>query len=167
MRIRVKEGEKLINPNGTRFELEANSHLSLTQITFADQDVSQSFEIIFLGEQASCELYFLDCAKKNSHLETNIRVFHKFPNCTSIQVHKGLYADSSVGSLKAFIQVDPHALGTNASQLHRSLLLSPHAASKPEPHLQINADAVKCKHGVSIGQLDDKALFYLMARGLD
>ena len=166
MPIRVKEGEKLINPDGNRFELESNSCLSLTRITFADQDVFQSFEVVFLGENASCELYFLDCAKKYSHLETNIRVIHKVPNCVSKQVHKGLYAENSTGILKCFIEVSRKALGTDALQLHRSLLLSPNATSKPEPHFQIAADAVKCKHGVSIGQLDEKALFYLKSRGL-
>ena len=45
--------------------------------------------------------------------------------------------------------------------------MSPSARVQAEPHLQIGADAVKCKHGISIGQLDEKALFYLKARGLD
>lgn len=167
MKIRVKQGERLVTTGEGSFELEANSHLELTQVTFAEQDLSQSFEVIFLGEGASCNLYFLDLAKNSSHLETIVKVFHKVPNCKSTQLHKGLYSDESVGSLKAFVEVAPHALGTDASQLHRSLLLSPKACSKPEPHLKIQADAVKCKHGVSIGQLDDKALFYLMARGID
>ena len=36
--------------------------------------------------------------------------------------------------------------------------------SKPE--LEIYADDVKCSHGSTTGQLDEDAMFYLMARGL-
>lgn len=167
MKIRVKEGENYLATAPGVFELEANSHLELIQVTFAEQDISQTFEIIFLGESASCNLKFLDLAKYSSKLETIIHVKHQVPNCKSMQVHKGLYSDESRGTLKAFVEVSKHALGTDASQLHRSLLLSPNARVHAEPHLQIAADAVKCKHGISIGQLDDKALFYLKARGLD
>lgn len=174
MKIRVKQGERLkippgppLSKGGNCFELEANAQLELTRVTFANQDFCQNFEVVFLGEHASCNLIFLDLARNSSNLETNIKVVHQVPNCKSVQVHKGLYHDESTGSLKAFVEVAPHALGTDASQLHRSLLLSPNASSKPEPHLQIGADAVKCRHGVSIGQLDTQALFYLKARGLD
>lgn len=104
MKIRVKQGERLVTTGEGSFELEANSHLELTQVTFAEQDLSQSFEVIFLGEGASCNLYFLDLAKNSSHLETIVKVFHKVPNCKSTQLHKGLYSDESVGSLKALLK---------------------------------------------------------------
>ena len=167
MKIRVKEGESYVATGPGMFELEENSHLELVQVTFANQNISQIFEIVFLGEKASCNLKFLDLAKYSSKLETIIHVKHQVPNCKSMQVHKGLYSDESRGTLKVFVEVSKHALGTDASQLHRSLLLSPNARVRAEPHLQIAADAVKCKHGISIGQLDDKALFYLKTRGLD
>ena len=38
-------------------------------------------------------------------------------------------------------------------------------SSKPE--LEIAADDVRCSHGSSIGSLEEGALFYLRARGLD
>lgn len=153
--------------NSEVFEIKAGAHLNLTRVALGEQTASQNLEIIFLGEGASCHLKFLDCAKKSEHLETIIHIKHKVPNCKSVLVHKGLYNDDSQGIFKAMVEVAPYALGTDAFQLHRSLLLSPNAKIHAEPHLQIGTDAVKCKHGVSIGQLDDKALFYLKSRGLD
>jgi Fe-S cluster assembly protein SufD len=35
------------------------------------------------------------------------------------------------------------------------------------PQLEIFADDVKCTHGAAVGQLDDEAMFYLQARGLN
>ena len=192
MKIRVKQGEKIKIPchpgldpgssniqtlgwipgqarddNQQSFELEANAHLDLTQVTFAENNLSQRFDIVFLGEGASCNLFFLDLSKNSSNLETIVHVNHQVPNCKSMLLHKGLYHDDAQGHFKAMVEVAKDALGTDAFQLHRSLLLSPNARVHAEPHLQIQTDAVKCKHGVSIGQLDDKALFYLKTRGLD
>ncbi len=36
-----------------------------------------------------------------------------------------------------------------------------------KPQLEIYADDVKCSHGATTGQLDDEALFYLRARGIN
>lgn len=167
MKIRVKQGERFRGEGAGVFELEANSHLDLTHVTFAEDNLAQRFDIIFLGEGASCNLMFLDLSKYSSNLETIVHVSHQVPNCKSVLVHKGLYHDDSQGTFKAMVEVAKDSIGTDAFQLHRSLLLSPNARVHTEPHLQIQTDAVKCKHGVSIGQLDDKALFYLKARGLD
>ena len=35
-----------------------------------------------------------------------------------------------------------------------------------KPQLEIYADDVKCTHGATIGQLDEKQLFYLRSRGI-
>ena len=35
-----------------------------------------------------------------------------------------------------------------------------------KPQLEIYADDVKCSHGLTTGQLDEEALFYLRSRGL-
>jgi Fe-S cluster assembly protein SufD len=36
-----------------------------------------------------------------------------------------------------------------------------------KPQLEIYADDVKCSHGLTTGQLDEDALFYMRARGID
>ncbi|NCB08210.1 MAG: Fe-S cluster assembly protein SufD, partial [Bacteroidia bacterium] len=36
-----------------------------------------------------------------------------------------------------------------------------------KPQLIIDADDVKCSHGATVGQIDEEALFYLRARGIE
>jgi Fe-S cluster assembly protein SufD len=55
----------------------------------------------------------------------------------------------------------------DAKQTNRNLLLSDDARIDTKPQLEIYADDVKCTHGATIGQLDENALFYLRARGID
>ena len=57
--------------------------------------------------------------------------------------------------------------GTDAQQSNHSLLLSGQAEVDTKPELEIYAEDVKCSHGATVGQLDEKALFYLRSRGLD
>jgi Fe-S cluster assembly protein SufD len=44
--------------------------------------------------------------------------------------------------------------------------LSDDASVNAKPALEIYADDVKCSHGSTTGQLDEKALFYLRSRGI-
>jgi Fe-S cluster assembly protein SufD len=46
-------------------------------------------------------------------------------------------------------------------------MLSAGARLDAKPQLEIFADDVKCSHGCTVGQLDEDALFYLRARGIN
>ena len=56
---------------------------------------------------------------------------------------------------------------TNAFQSNRNILLSDTANIFTKPQLEIYADDVKCSHGATTGKLDQDAMFYLRARGLN
>jgi Fe-S cluster assembly protein SufD len=56
---------------------------------------------------------------------------------------------------------------TDSSQSSRNLLLTAKARVDTKPQLEIFADDVKCSHGATTGRLDDEAVFFLRARGLD
>ena len=55
---------------------------------------------------------------------------------------------------------------TDAYQTNQNLLLSDDASVVAKPQLEIYADDVKCSHGATIGQIDEKAIFYLRSRGV-
>jgi Fe-S cluster assembly protein SufD len=62
--------------------------------------------------------------------------------------------------------VAPGADGSDASLSNKNLLLSPSAEIDTKPELEIYADEVKAAHGATVGQLDERALFYLRSRGI-
>jgi Fe-S cluster assembly protein SufD len=64
------------------------------------------------------------------------------------------------------ITVAAGADGADASLSNKNLLLSPNAEIDTQPVLEIHADEVKAAHGATVGQLDERALFYLRSRGL-
>jgi Fe-S cluster assembly protein SufD len=93
-------------------------------------------------------------------------VDHAVPLCESNQLFKGVYAGDAKGVFSGTIIVRPDAQKTNAYQSNQTLLLSPTATIDTRPQLKIWADDVKCTHGATVGQLDEKGLMYLRARGI-
>jgi Fe-S cluster assembly protein SufD len=75
--------------------------------------------------------------------------------------------DQSQGVFAGKIVVRRDAQKTNAYQSNNNLLLSPDAEIDTKPELEIFADDVKCSHGATAGELDERELFYLRSRGLD
>jgi Fe-S cluster assembly protein SufD len=65
------------------------------------------------------------------------------------------------------VYVHRDAQKSDASQSNRNLLLSRDAEIDTKPQLEIHADDVKCSHGATVGQLDEKMVFYLRSRGID
>ena len=81
-------------------------------------------------------------------------------------MYKYILDDKSKGVFNGKIFVREDAQKTDAKQTNKTLLLSDDAQIDTKPQLEIYADDVKCTHGATIGQLDDKQLFYLRSRGI-
>ena len=58
-------------------------------------------------------------------------------------------------------RVKEDAQKTAAYQTNRNLCATREARMYSKPQLEIYADDVKCSHGMTTGQLDETALFYI------
>ena len=99
-------------------------------------------------------------------LDQQLLVVHHAKDCTSRQAFRGVLDGASTGVFNGGIDVRPGADGTDAEQANDNLLLSNRAEANSQPRLEILADEVACKHGATVGQLDDTALYYLRSRGI-
>jgi Fe-S cluster assembly protein SufD len=118
------------------------------------------------AEGSECELNGLFLGAGTQHLDTHTTIDHAMPHCVSRELYKGILDGKARGVFHGKIIVRPHAQKTDAMQTNKNLLLSREALVNSTPALEIFADDVKCRHGSTIGQLDDDALFYLRSRGL-
>ena len=117
------------------------------------------------GAHASLDGLYL--VEDTQHTDTQIKVRHAAPHCTSHELYKGILDGKSRAVFNGRIVVDPGAQKTDAIQSNRNLLLSAGALVNSNPQLEILADDVRCTHGSTVGQLDPDALFYLRSRGID
>ena len=124
------------------------------------------YAVSLVGEGAHADLVGLYFGLGAQTLDQQINVVHAAPNCTSRQSFRGVLDDESTGVFNGGIDVRPGADGTDAEQANDNLLLSMRAEINTQPRLEILADEVACKHGATVGQLDDTALYYMRSRGI-
>lgn len=121
---------------------------------------------ILQGENAQVELDGLFLTGAGQHHDNALLVDHGASGCRSHQIYKGVVDGDGHGVFNGHIVVRPGAVGTDARQTNKNLLLSDRAEVDTRPRLEIFADDVACAHGAAVGQLDPDALFYLRSRGV-
>ena len=127
----------------------------------------RDFNIELDESGANCNLFGLYLVDNENHIDHHTTIEHKEAYCNSNENYKGILSGKSTGVFNGRIHVHPDAQKTDAIQNNRNLLLSDDAIIHTKPELEIYADDVKCTHGATVGQLDEKALFYLRTRGLN
>jgi Fe-S cluster assembly protein SufD len=120
-----------------------------------------------LDHGSECELSGLFLASGRRHLDTHTLIRHEAAHARSRETYRGIAADRARGVFSGRIIVAANAQKTDAEMSNRNLLLSDEAEIDSKPQLEIYADDVKCAHGVTVGQLDSNAVFYLQSRGVD
>jgi len=116
---------------------------------------------------ARCEMRGVFALRARQHLDIALDVRHAARDSASDVLWRGVADQRARGILRGAITVAPGADGADAQLQTKNLLLSPHAEIDAQPVLEIYADEVKASHGATVGQLDERALFYLRSRGID
>jgi Fe-S cluster assembly protein SufD len=146
---------------------ERASRFSAHTLTLGGALVRNDASVLLAGEGAECRLQGLFVGGGRQLLDNHTLVDHAVPHCTSHELYKGILGGAARGVFRGRIVVRPDAQKTDAYQSNPNLLVGPKAEIDTKPQLEIYADDVKCSHGATIGQLDQKALFYLRSRGID
>lgn len=156
------------------------AHLAQTKVQVAEGAYYDNFVLIkdckltrnemdvsLDGKMAQCNLNGAMLMRGHEHADTTTRITHAAPHGTSREIYKSVLAEQARAVFQGKILVKEDAQKTDGHQLSRALLLSDQAEMDVKPELEIYADDVKCSHGSTIGDLDDQAMFYLRARGLN
>lgn len=151
----------------TSARADANAKFRINTFTSGGNLTRNKLQIVLAGNNSEAILNGLYLPSGKMHVDNHTSVIHAVPHCLSNQTYKGVISDMSHGVFNGRIVVERDAQKTQAYQSNKNLLLSRNAVINSKPQLEIFADDVKCTHGATTGQLDDDALFYLRARGID
>lgn len=135
-------------------------------ITLHNGYTRNNYRIKLLGEHAQVHVGGLIISDKEQHTDNFAFLEHIAPHCISNELFKYVLQEKSTGVFCGRILVEKGAQKTEAYQSNRNLCTSEDAHMYSKPQLEIYADDVKCSHGLTTGQLDEDALFYLQARGI-
>lgn len=150
----------------TYVQQEKSSTVLVNNITLNCGFTRNNYHVKLNGEQAEATIAGVVIADKAQHVDNFAFLDHAKPHCQSTQLFKYVLQEQSVGSFCGRILVEKDAQKTMAYQTNNNLCTSPDARMYSKPQLEIYADDVKCSHGLTTGQLDEDALFYLRARGI-
>ncbi|MCM1530669.1 MAG: Fe-S cluster assembly protein SufD [Bacteroides sp.] len=149
-----------------RADLQGDSKLNLHRITLNGGLTQNNTEINLLEPGAHAEVFGLYLQDRYQKVDNRVRINHVAPRTYSRELFKGVMDDSAQAYFQGHVFVSPVAQQTEAYQSCRNLLVSPKAQAYAKPYLEIYADDVQCNHGVTVGQLDEDALFYMRCRGI-
>jgi len=151
----------------TEYEISADARVTQTLATLGGGTVRNEIQAFLGGPGIEARLNGLFLTRDRQHVDNAIRVEHLAPDCFSDQFYKGVLDGKGRAAFAGSIAVAREAQKTNAYQANNNLLLSPDAEINTKPELVIFADDVRCSHGATAGELDERELFYLRSRGLD
>ena len=158
---------KTTNVSTLQIFQEENSQVLSNLITLANGKTHNRVEANLNGKGAYLSLNGLGLGQDSERIENHTFINHNVAGATSDELFKYILDDNSVGDFFGLIKVLKDAQQTQAYQTNRNLCLSKEARMHTRPQLEIYADDVKCNHGATVGQLDENALFYMRARGID
>ena len=147
-------------------EQAAFSNVLINGITLNNCLTRNNYHIRLNGEHAAATLCGMAILDQNQQVDTFSHITHSVPYCTSNELFKNVLGDKSTGVFNGRILVKEGADKTVAFQTNRNLCTNRQAKMYSQPQLEIYADDVKCSHGMTMGQLDEQALFYMRTRGL-
>ena len=147
-------------------DLQKSSTCNHTSVNLSGKLVRNNTQLLLNGKGAEGNMYGVFIPGSGEIIDNHTLADHRVADCPSNELYKGVVIGDGTGVFNGKIFVRQDAQKTNAFQSNKNLLLSDEAAIFTKPQLEIYADDVKCSHGSSTGQLDEKALFYLQSRGI-
>lgn len=118
------------------------------------------------GEGAKTEYTGITFAGKGQNLDTGFKVVHNAPNTSSVVNSKSLSKNGGACTYRALVRIMENATNSKCSVSCESLMLDDNSRSDTIPVNDIRNDEIEFSHEAKIGKISDKAIFYLMSRGL-
>lgn len=160
----ASDGSTLVRHDSV--QLDAQAQASLYVLELGGSLVRHDLHGTLTGDQSRLETRGVFALHGRQHVDTQMAIEHQALNTASDSVWRGVADGRSRGVFRGAIVVAQGADGSDASLSSKNLLLSGQAEIDTKPELEIYADEVKAAHGATVGQLDERSLFYLRSRGI-
>jgi Fe-S cluster assembly protein SufD len=161
-----RESDRSFHIASTQIHQERDSSYSSLTLTLGAGLSRENLGVTLDGIGSDCSLNGLYLIGRNQHTDHHTTIDHAKPHGTSRELYKGILDTGARAVFNGKIIVRKDAQKTDAEQTNKNLLLAEGARVNSTPQLEILADDVKCRHGATIGHLDEEAMFYLRSRGL-
>ena len=112
-----------------------NSIVSVNTFSFGGELTRNNLEFHQEGEHITSNLNGITIIEKKQHVDNHTLVNHKFENCESHELYKGIFNDASTGVFNGKVIVNKEAQKTNAFQQNNNILIGDKATINAKPQL--------------------------------
>lgn len=162
-----EEGANALHTAKSYVNLGAGAEYKCTNIAFGGALSRFEAHARILVDGANAVVNGVALAATGQSHDMLTHVNHTVGNATSDQVFRTVADSRGKTSFQGKVTVEKDAQQTLADQSFKALVFDKTAEANAKPELEILADDVKCSHGATVGELDEKAIFYLTSRGID
>lgn len=149
-----------------RVLLDRDAQFFNVMVTLGGRLTKGNVETVLSGTGCRSELLGILFGSGSQHFDFHTLQDHQAKATFSDLLYKSALKDTAKAIYTGLIRIRKEAQKSDAYQANRNLLLSQGAQADSIPILEIEADDVRCTHGVAVGPIDPEQEFYLMSRGL-
>ena len=158
--------KNMLNLNTKKSIVEKNGKIEWVTGSFGSK-ISMLYPMSILkGENSKAEFTGISFAGKGQNLDNGFKVVHNAPNTSSVVNSKSISKDGGIATYRSLVRIMPQATNSKCSVSCESLMLDNISRSDTIPVNDIRTDDVEFSHEAKIGKISDKAIFYLMSRGI-
>ena len=158
--------KNMYNLNTKRAVVEEGGRIEWVSGSFGSH-VSYLYPMSILkGRGAHMEFTGITFAGKGQNLDTGAKVVHSAQDTTSYINTKSISKDGGVSTFRSSVVVTAAARHSKSSVSCQSLMLDAVSQSDTIPAMDIRTRDADIGHEARIGRISDKAVFYLMSRGI-
>jgi len=162
-----EEGDGALHTAKAYVNVGAEGRYHATNLSLGGSVARFEAHVRLLVDEAEASVDGVALAATGQSHDTLTHVSHRMPHTNSDQVFRTVADSRGKTSFQGKVTVDKDAQKVEADQSFKALVFDRTAEANAKPELEIFADDVKCSHGATVGELDEKAVFYLTSRGID
>ncbi len=115
---------------------------------------------------AECRAVGCAVGQGHEYNDMDLRMEHRASHTNSSILFRSVVRDRAHHVFYGNLYIEPGLKNVSSRQSNNNVILGPRARAESMPNLIVRAEDVRAEHGATAGELDQEALFFLMARGL-
>lgn len=158
--------KNMYNLNTKRAIVEENGRMEWVSGSFGSHISYLYPTTILKGDNSSVEFTGITFAGKGQNLDTGAKMVHIGKNTSTVINTKSISKGGGACTYRSSIVVNKGAKNSKASVDCSSLMLDDESRSDTVPAMNVMTDDCDIGHEAKIGRISNKAIFYLMSRGI-
>ena len=121
---------------------------------------------ILQGDRARTEYTGISFAGEGQNLDTGFKVLHIGRDTSSVVQSRSISKGGGITTYRGYVKMLPSAINSHCAVDCDNLMLDNISRSDTIPTSDIQTNLSEFSHEAKVGRISDKAIFYLMSRGL-